>query len=102
MGAIPLGHAVMTGAGRLPFKAIIHVAGINLLWRASERSIRDSVTNATRLAVEHGFGSLALPLIGAGSGGMNVGCVRSLIVDQVRADDFPLRVRVVTFVKEKR
>ena len=24
-------------------RAIIHVAGINLLWRASERSIRDSV-----------------------------------------------------------
>src|SRR5437867_3786349 len=28
-GLIPLGGAVETGAGRLPFKAIIHVAGIN-------------------------------------------------------------------------
>jgi len=27
-GPIPLGKAVMTSAGKLPFKAIIHVAGI--------------------------------------------------------------------------
>lgn len=38
-GPIPLGDAVLTSAGRLPFKGIIHVAGINLLWRASELSI---------------------------------------------------------------
>ncbi|RME91811.1 MAG: Appr-1-p processing protein, partial [Verrucomicrobia bacterium] len=60
---------VETSAGRLPFKAIIHVAGINLLWRSSERSIRDSVRNALALARDRGYRSLAFPLIGAGSGG---------------------------------
>jgi O-acetyl-ADP-ribose deacetylase (regulator of RNase III) len=30
-GMIPLGGTVETGAGKLPFKAIIHVAGISLL-----------------------------------------------------------------------
>src|SRR5271155_1817653 len=49
-GPIPLGGAVFTSAGRLPFKGIIHVAGINMLWRASERSIRDSIQNAMSLA----------------------------------------------------
>src|SRR5687768_18543191 len=44
-GPIPLGQAVATGAGRLPFKHIIHVAGINLLWRSSETAIRDGVRN---------------------------------------------------------
>lgn len=29
MGSIPLGGAIITGAGKLPFRAIIHVAGIN-------------------------------------------------------------------------
>ena len=43
MGAIPLGGAVETGAGKLRFKAIIHVAGINLLWRSSEWSVRESI-----------------------------------------------------------
>ena len=31
-GAMKLGEAVFTNAGRFPFKGIIHVAGINLLW----------------------------------------------------------------------
>ena len=68
-GPIPLGGAVLTSAAMLAFKAIIHVAGINLLWRASERSIRDSVRNAIQVARDHGFRSIAFPLIGAGSGG---------------------------------
>jgi O-acetyl-ADP-ribose deacetylase (regulator of RNase III) len=68
-GPMPLGAAVATTAGNLPHKAIIHVAGINLLWRASEWSIRASTRNALRVATERGFHSIAFPLIGAGSGG---------------------------------
>jgi O-acetyl-ADP-ribose deacetylase (regulator of RNase III) len=68
-GAIPLGGAVLTGAGKLPFRGIIHVAGINMLWRASEYSVRESVRNALGLAEQSGFQSVAFPLIGAGSGG---------------------------------
>ena len=68
-GPIPLGGAVPTSAGRLPFKAIIHVAGINMLWRASAFSISASVKNAMRVAGELGVTSVAFPIIGAGSGG---------------------------------
>lgn len=68
-GPIPLGGAVLTTAGRLPHKAIIHVAGINMLWSASPRSIQGSVTSAMRLVQESGFQSAAFPVIGAGSGG---------------------------------
>ena len=71
LGPIPLGGAVATSAGRLPHRAIIHVAGINLLWRASRASISDSVTNAVNLAEGMGLRSLAFPLIGAGSGGFD-------------------------------
>src|SRR5215472_12162336 len=38
-GPIPLGGAVLTSAGRLPHKAIIHVAGINMFWRSTETSV---------------------------------------------------------------
>lgn len=68
---IPLGGAVITSAGKLPIKAIIHVAGINLLWRATNESISNSVKNAISLAEEKGFSSIAFPIIGAGSGGFN-------------------------------
>jgi O-acetyl-ADP-ribose deacetylase (regulator of RNase III) len=96
-GPIPLGGAVLTSAGRLPFKAIIHVAGINMLWRASERSIRDSVRNAVALAAEHGFRSLAFPLIGAGSGGFNQERAKAIMMDELRMLDSPLEVRVVVY-----
>jgi O-acetyl-ADP-ribose deacetylase (regulator of RNase III) len=66
---IPLGGAVLTAAGRLPQRALIHVAAINLLWRASEGSIRGSVRSAIALAEQHGFQSLAFPVLGSGSGG---------------------------------
>jgi len=53
LGPIPLGGAVETSAGKLPFKSIIHVAGINMIWRSSERSIRESVRSAMSIAVQN-------------------------------------------------
>jgi O-acetyl-ADP-ribose deacetylase len=98
-GAIPLGGAVLTSAGKLPFKGIIHVAGINLLWRASERSIRESVKNAVRLAHENGFTSIAFPVIGAGSGGLNQERAKALMLDELDKLDLPVTVKVVVFRK---
>jgi O-acetyl-ADP-ribose deacetylase (regulator of RNase III) len=97
LGPIPLGGAVLTSAGRLPFKAIIHVAGINLLWRASERSIRDSVRNALKLAQQQGFRSIAFPLIGAGSGGLDRERAKPLMLDEFSKSDSPIDVTLVLF-----
>jgi O-acetyl-ADP-ribose deacetylase (regulator of RNase III) len=69
-GPIPLGGAVLTSAGRLPYKAIIHTAGINMMWRASEYSVRESVKNAMVIVELKGFRSVAFPVIGGGTGGM--------------------------------
>ena len=96
-GPIKLGDAVLTSAGKLPFKAIIHVAGINLLWRSSEYSIRHSVRNAIRIAGEQGFTSIALPLIGAGSGGMRESKVLAMILDELDQTEFDGIVKVVRF-----
>lgn len=100
-GAIPLGGAVLTAAGLLPFKGIIHVAGINMLWRTSERSIRDSVRNAVRLAHEKGFRSMAFPLIGAGSGGFNQEQAKALMLNELGKLDVPMAVKVVVFKRAK-
>jgi O-acetyl-ADP-ribose deacetylase len=98
-GAIPLGGAVETSAGRLPFKAIIHVAGINMLWRSSERSIRASVRNAIALAASRGYRSIAFPLIGAGSGGGNPERVIELMQSELAGVSFDGDVRIVRFRK---
>lgn len=98
-GPLPLGEAVLTGAGRLPYRGIIHVAGINMLWRSSERSIRRSVTGALRLASEHGFESVALPLIGAGSGGGQADDVLAIIRDELGKLTYAGRVVIVRYTK---
>jgi len=98
-GSIPLGGAVFTSAGNLPFKGIIHVAGINMLWRASERSIRDSVRNAMAVAAEHGFTSVAFPLIGAGSGGFNQERAGEIMEDELAKLEYDMEVKVVVYGK---
>ncbi|MEW6278211.1 MAG: macro domain-containing protein [Candidatus Eremiobacterota bacterium] len=96
-GPIPLGGAVLTGAGRLRYRAIIHVAGINLLWRATERSIRDSVRNAMRLVEQHAFGSVAFPVIGAGSGGFKEPRAVEIMLDEFSRLQSRAEVRIVLF-----
>lgn len=94
---MPLGSARMTSAGRLGHRAVIHVAGIDLLWRASEASIRDSVLNACKLTLGKGFTSIAFPVIGAGAGGMNPERAESIMVETLTELDPPLDVRIVRF-----
>lgn len=98
-GPIPLGQAVETGAGKLPFKAIIHVAGINMFWRSSERSIRDSVRNSLEIASDKKYASIGLPLIGAGSGGGKPDQVLSIMHDELARVSFEGEVVIVRYRK---
>lgn len=97
LGPIPLGGAVMTGAGKLSFQAIIHVAGISMWWRSSERSIRNSTRNAIHLASENGYSSIAFPLIGAGTGGGSDESVLAMMQDELKSCRFDGLVRIVRF-----
>ncbi|HBJ37162.1 MAG TPA: Appr-1-p processing protein [Planctomycetaceae bacterium] len=98
-GAIPLGGAVLTSSGRLPFKGIIHVAGISMWWRASEYSIRESCRNAIRIARDHSFASIAFPLIGAGTGGGAIERVERLMIDQLGMEEYSGRIVIVRYKK---
>jgi len=82
---MPLGSARLTSAGKLQFRGIIHVAGINMLWRASAASIRDSVHNAIQLALASGFRSIAFPIIGAGSSGFAPTGAEAILCETLRA-----------------
>ncbi|MGZ3771444.1 MAG: macro domain-containing protein [Bdellovibrio sp.] len=95
---IPLGGAVITSAGRLQFKAIIHVASINLAWRASEYSIRQSTQNALTLANEKGFKSIAFPVLGAGSGGFDEARSVQVMSKVIRENDRGLDVTIIKWL----
>jgi len=96
-GPIPLGGAVETTAGRLPFRAIIHVAGISMVWRSSERAIRGCVRSALGIAREKGYRSIAFPLIGAGTGGYAPGKVLEIMQDEAGQNEYHGEVRIVRF-----
>lgn len=101
-GPLPLGHARATSAGRLPYRAIIHVAGINMLWMASPRSIQDSVRSAVAEAERLGLRSLAFPVIGAGSGSFDAAQAEQLMLSAFDALDSELEVVLVRFKKPTR
>jgi O-acetyl-ADP-ribose deacetylase (regulator of RNase III) len=94
---LALGHATSTTAGRLHFKAIIHVASINLLWGSSPESIQHSVRSALRLAEEAGYQSIAFPLLGAGTGGFKAEEAQELILAGASRSAFSGTVTVVRF-----
>lgn len=109
-GVLPLGAARLTSAGSLPLKGIIHVAGINHFWRSSEKSIRDSVSNALVIARNEGYGSVAIPAIGAGSSiaigrieipiwGVSRARSLAIIADQASRSDYSGKVVIVKFKK---
>jgi O-acetyl-ADP-ribose deacetylase (regulator of RNase III) len=97
VGPMPLGSAVVTSAGRLPYQGLIHVAGINMLWRSSERSIRDSVANALARARERGFRSVAFPIIGSGSGGFDEERALTVMRSALEASASDIDVTVVRY-----
>lgn len=68
-GIIKPGHAVMTNGGRLN-KPVIHVAGLTWYWTANLEIVEKCTRNALLLAKEKNIQSIALPLIGAGVGGL--------------------------------
>ena len=100
-GVLPLGGAAVTSAGRLPFKAIIHVAGIDHSWRSTEKSIRRSVASALEEAARRGFHSIAIPLIGAGTGGGSQNEVQRMIDDECRRANYEGRILIVRYEAKK-
>nr|WP_226895296.1 macro domain-containing protein [Luteolibacter marinus] len=101
MGPIGAGEARLTTAGRLPFCGIIHVAGINLFWRSSAQIIAKCVHSALSIASEQGFRSIAFPLIGSGTGGIEPSSAREWMIDAVDASDFEGEVLIVEFSPTK-
>lgn len=108
-GPMQLGEARLTAAPNLPFRGLIHVAGINHLWRSSEYSVRTSVRNALKLAQTEGFASVGIPAIGAGSAlalggghelalwGVPTRTSLRLIKEEAEMSEYPGQILIVEF-----
>lgn len=67
-GPIPVGEALVTGAGKLKARYVIHAATMALDHRTDERLVRASCANAFMRAIELGVTSVAFPALGCGVG----------------------------------
>ncbi|MEE9275813.1 MAG: macro domain-containing protein [bacterium] len=68
-GPIPVGEAVITGAGALRARHVIHAAGMGQDLQTSEEIIEACTAASLRRAEEAGLARIAFPAIGTGVGG---------------------------------
>lgn len=99
MGPIPLGEARETSSGRLPFKSIIHVAGINMFWFATEFSVKRSVLSAMEIVNKQSYASVAFPLIGSGSGNRGQEWSLQIMKNTFKSINTKAKVKVVIYKK---
>lgn len=67
-GEVPIGSAVITGAGSLPAEYLIHVVVRSHEQPVTTAAVRRGLTNGLRRLDEWGVESAALPLLGTGAG----------------------------------
>jgi O-acetyl-ADP-ribose deacetylase (regulator of RNase III) len=71
-GPIPIGEALVTTAGRLEARCVIHAAAMGLDWRTDETKIKQATLNSLKRAEELKLESIALPALGTGVGGFPI------------------------------
>lgn len=81
---VPLGEAIVTTAGRLAAKAVIHAVSLDRDRRTSGPVIEAAVRSAMARAREIGALSLAFPALGTGVGGFPLDEAARITVDTVR------------------
>ena len=82
IGSTPVGTAVMTGAGTLEVKQVIHAVGPKMGEGDEDRKLASAVRSALALADRNGLKSIGIPAISTGSYGFPVDrCARILLTE---------------------
>jgi O-acetyl-ADP-ribose deacetylase len=100
-GAVRVGEAAITGAGRLPARWVIHAASMSLGGRTTRDTLRSSMDDAFRLARAHDVHTIAVPAVGTGIAGFPIDeCARVMaqaLRDALDGGFSPEEVRFVLF-----
>ncbi|MGQ9628270.1 MAG: macro domain-containing protein [Anaerolineae bacterium] len=83
-GPIPIGEAVVTGAGSLKAKYVIHAAAMGQDLETDEVKIRKATKNSLLRAEELGLKSIAFPALGTGVGGFPYEEAARIMIGAVR------------------
>jgi len=83
-GPIPVGEAIVTGAGKLKAKYIIHAAVMGQDLQTDTEKIRQATRNSLLRGDELGIKGLAFPALGTGVGGFPLDECARIMIDEVR------------------
>ena len=80
LGGTFVGGAVITGAGNLPAKHVIHAVGPQQGTVAATAKLRNATINSLKLAVDHHLYSIAFPAISTGVYGFPIDkCAKTML-----------------------
>ena len=98
-GPVKAGQAVITGAGRMRTRHVIHAAVMGQDLQTDGGKISDATTAALELAEQHGIEHVAFPALGTGVGGFPIEECARLMRDAVlqRKESSVRSVRFVLF-----
>lgn len=82
IGFTPVGTAVITGAGKLPAKFVIHAVGPRMGEGDEDNKLKNAVINTLRLASEKGLKSISMPAISSGIFGFPKGRCAKILVNE--------------------
>ncbi len=83
---VPLGESIVTSAGKLAAKAVIHAVSLDRDRRTSGPVIEAAVRSAMARAREIGATSIAFPALGTGVGGFPLDEAARITVETVREE----------------
>jgi len=100
-GAVKVGEAAITSAGRLRARYVIHAASMSLGSRTTGEALRSSMDHVFRLARIHDVATIAVPAVGTGIAGFPIDeCARIMAASLRTALDQgwrPVETRFVLF-----
>lgn len=83
IGGTPVGTAVMTGAGKLKAKRVIHAVGPRMGDGDEDRKLAAAVRASLALADRNGLRSIALPAISAGNFGFPIDRAARIMLTEI-------------------
>ena len=84
-GPAPVGESVVTGAGSLPARYVIHAAVMGQDLQTDADKVRRAARSALQRARELGLQTVALPALGTGVGGFPLHEAARIMIEEARA-----------------
>ena len=84
IGFVPVGHAAITTAGKLPSRFVIHAVGPRMGEGDEDNKLKNAVINTLKLASEKGLKSISMPAISSGIFGFSKDRCAKILVNEAK------------------